>query len=75
MLLSFKVISSNGFINIKCHHEDQVFRNKSYAAVHMLLENEHQIMPLTDLLNMFSDKYNETLSERLVKAMKHAIEV
>lgn len=71
----FKVISSNGFINIKCHHDDQTFRNKSYAAVHLLLENEHQILPLSDFMNMFADKYNEASSERLIKAMKHAIEV
>lgn len=47
----------------------------SYAAVQLLLENEHRILPLSDFMNMFTDEFNEALNERLVKAMKHAIEV
>lgn len=47
----------------------------SYAAVQLLLENDHQILPLSEFMDMFTEKFNETLNERLIKAMKHAIQV
>lgn len=71
-----KVISSNPLhVNIKCHHDDQSFRNKCYAAVRLLLDGDQQERPLSDFIVMFNDKYNENLNERIIKAMKHAIEV
>lgn len=71
-----KVISSNGQnVNIKCHHDDQSFRNTCYAAVRLLLDGDHQERPLSDFIVLFNDKFNKTLNERTVKAMKHAIEV
>lgn len=71
-----KVISSNGLhVNIKCHHDDQCFRNKCYAAVRLILDGEHQELLLSDFIMMFNGKYNESLEERTIKAMKHAIEV
>lgn len=73
--LIVKVISSNGFLNVKCHHDNQVFRGMSYAAVHLLLENDREMLPLADFMNKFGEKYNEAISERLIKTMKHAVEV
>lgn len=71
-----KVISSNGQnVNIKCHHDDQSFRNTCYAAVRLLLDGDHQQRPLSDFIALFNDKFNKTLNERTIKAMKHAIEV
>lgn len=71
-----KVVSSNGLhVNIKCHHDDQSFRNKCYAAVRLILDGEYQELLLSDFLAMFNGKYNESLEERTIQAMKHAIEV
>ena len=70
-----KVVPSNGLVNIKCHHDDQGFRNKCYAAVRLLLDGERQELPLSDFIMLFNDKFNESLNERIVKAMKHAVEV
>lgn len=71
-----KVTSSNGLhVNIKCHHDDQTFRNKCYAAVRLLLDGDQQERPLSEFIIMFNDKYSETLNERTIKAMKHAIVV
>lgn len=64
-----------GLINIKCHHDDQIFRNKCYAAVHLLLEDKQQVFPLSDFIQMFADRYNDTIDEHSIRTMKHAIEV
>lgn len=75
MLFSLQVIHSKGFVYIKCHHEDQDFRQKSYAACHIIFESDHQIMLMSELIQTFSNKFNETLTEQLIETMKHAIEV
>lgn len=68
-------MSSNGLISIKCHHDDQAFRQKSYAAVRLLLENKRHLLPLSAFIKMFADKYNDVIDEHLITTMKHAIEV
>lgn len=37
-----QVISSNGLVNMKCHHDHQDFRNKCYTTVRLILDSEHQ---------------------------------
>lgn len=64
-----------GLINIKCHHDDQIFRNKCYNAVYLLLEDERDVLPLPDFIQMFAKKYNDIMDEHLIGTMKHAIEV
>ncbi|XP_055307961.1 meiosis regulator and mRNA stability factor 1-like [Sitodiplosis mosellana] len=70
-----EVISSMGLINIKCHHDDQIFRNKCYAAVHLLVEDKRQALPLSDFIQMFAGRYNDIVDEHLIRTMKHAIEI
>lgn len=41
----------------------------------MLLGVEQQILPQSNFIQLFAEKFNEVLSERMIKAMKHAIEV
>lgn len=68
-------MSSNGLIGIKCHHDDQSFRQKSYAAVRLLLDDKQHMLPLTDFIQLFSNKYNDIIDEHIITTMKHAIEV
>lgn len=70
-----EVITVNGFTNIRCHHDDQMFRRKCYAACRLLLEAEEQILSHANFVQMFAERFNEILSDRLIKTMKHAIEV
>lgn len=70
-----KVIASNGFINIKCHHDDQSFRQNAYAAVLLLLECGKKIVPLNEFKQLFAEKYMEVLDDHMISTMKHAIEV
>lgn len=64
-----------GLINIKCHHDDQTFRNKCYNAVHLLLEGKRDVIPLPDFVQIFSKRYNDIMDEHIIRTMKHAIEV
>lgn len=52
-----------------------MFRQKCYAAGRLLLDADQNIMPYNNFIQMFSYKFNETLTDRLIKTMKHAIEV
>lgn len=70
-----QVISSVGLINIKCHHDDQVFRNRCYAAAYLLLEDTRQVFPLSEFIQIFADRYTDTIDEHSIRAMKHVIEV
>lgn len=69
-----ELITTNGYLYIKCHHDDQAFRQKSYAACRLLLEL-NQEMPFTEFVQQFAHKFDQMLSERIVESMKHAIEV
>ena len=64
-----------GLINIKCHHDDQIFRNKCYNAIHLLLEDKRDVLPLPDFIQMFDKRHNDNMDEHLIRTMKHAIEV
>lgn len=70
-----ELITSNGYLYIKCHHDDQLFRQKCYAACRLLLETEQQVLPITDFIQIFADKFGDILNERIIESMKHAIEV
>lgn len=70
-----ELISTNGYLYIKSHHDDQVFRQQSYAACRLLIELNQEVLPFTDFNQQFAEKFNDELSERIVESMKHAIEV
>lgn len=70
-----ELISSNGYLFLKCHHDDQDFRQKCYAACRLLLDTEQQTMPLNEFTELFAEKCNSLLNERIIESMKHAIEV
>lgn len=52
-----------------------MFRNRCYAAVHLLLEDKQQVFPMSDFIQMFADRYNDLIDEHTIRTMKHAIEV
>lgn len=62
-------------MSIKCYHDDQSFRQKSYAAVHLLLEDDQNVLSLSGFMKLFADTYNYVLDEQSIGTMKHAIEV
>lgn len=70
-----KAITHNGLLFIKCHHDDQHFRQKCYAACRIFLEANQQALPMSEFVTIFASKYNETLNDRLIESMNHAIEV
>lgn len=70
-----ELITTNGYLYIKCHHDDQAFRQQSYAACRLLLELNQEVMPFTEFVQQLADKFDCMLSERMVESMKHAIEV
>lgn len=71
----FQMINSKGYLYVKCHHDDQGFRQKCYAACRIILESEQQTLSMVDMKKIFLEKFNESLSDGLVESMKHAIEV
>lgn len=70
-----ELITTNGYLYIKCHHGDQAFRQQSYAACRLLLELNQEPMPYSEFIQQFADKFDQMLSERIIDSMKHAIEV
>lgn len=70
-----QLIDANGLDYIKCHHNDQIFRRKSYATVRLLLECGEKVVPLSEFKRLFATKYMEVLDDRSIRTMKHAIEV
>lgn len=62
-------------MSIKCHHDNQSFRQKSYAAVRLLLEDDQNVLSLSGFMKMFADTYNHVMDEQSIVTMKHAIEV
>lgn len=60
---------------IICHYDDPVFRSRSYRASKIIQEHNAEIMPMQDFITAFASKYKETLNEKMIEAMKHAVEV
>lgn len=70
-----ELITTNGYLYIKCHHDDEAFRQRCYAACRLLMEMNQEVMPFKEFVQQFADKFEQLLSERIVESMKHAIEV
>lgn len=52
-----------------------MFRQKSYAAVRLLMECDEKIVPLPEFKRLFAAKYGEVLDDHVIETMKHAIKV
>lgn len=70
-----EMTTSNGFLYIKCLHDDQAFRQKCYAACRLLMEADQEILALNEFIQLFAEKFNTVLNEQSIETMKHAIEV
>lgn len=70
-----EIVTTNGYYYIKCNHDDQEFRQRSYAACRLLRETNEKMVPMAEFTKQFAEKFNYMLSERMIESMKHAIEV
>lgn len=70
-----ELITTNGYWYIKCHHEDQGFHQRSYAACRLFVELDQEVMTLSEFIKQFAEKFGQVLSERIIDSMKHAVEV
>lgn len=70
-------MNQTGLYYIKCHHDNEHFRQKAYAACRILLEANptDKYLPFGHFVTLFANKYNEALDERTLASMNHAIEV
>lgn len=70
-----ELVPMQGYLYVKCHHDDQVFRQKSYGACRIIMDAEHEMLPLNSFIEKFAARFGEVLPEHAVESMKHAIEV
>ncbi|XP_058451515.1 meiosis regulator and mRNA stability factor 1 [Malaya genurostris] len=66
--------SGNDYIVIS-HMEDPAFRLRSYAACLCILDSQRDRLPIADFLRSFMTKFKESLSEKQIHDMKHAITI
>ncbi|XP_058815604.1 meiosis regulator and mRNA stability factor 1 [Topomyia yanbarensis] len=66
--------SSNDYIVIS-HMEDPAFRLRSYAACLCIVDSHKDRLPIVDFLRSYMTKFKESLSEKQIYDMKHAITI
>ncbi|XP_055549128.1 meiosis regulator and mRNA stability factor 1 [Wyeomyia smithii] len=57
------------------HMEDSVFRMRSYAACLCILDSNRDRLPIGDFLRSYLTKFKESLTEKQIYDMKHAITI
>ncbi|XP_055908244.1 meiosis regulator and mRNA stability factor 1 [Eupeodes corollae] len=75
MLPFVEVLKNENNIWIICHNDNAIFRTQCYRSCNLIQEHGKEQVPMNEFISLFSLKYQETLPETSIAAMKHAIEI